>query len=315
MVLGPQRPGSRGEDVPDREYEGRLGTLQESMREGYIYHDDEDAFGGDLLKPPNHTHLGESTSTSEVEKDDGENEDDEEGGKSKYTKGVIIDGMGEVQIVDIDMIREEEEAKASRKVLDLEISNKSLYVFLPPLFTFLVVELKHGTDRSTLNAILEGTKARQAREIKDLKRKMREMRHHPPNLSLVTGRPITPPLRSPRSTTSSHKDSPSSSDSEDSEDEGDQPDTTFDHIKSMLETLLAEGIRAIERTREECVPDDEVKEDGERRIKGSGGAKVLTAAELLEYRRARGEEVEEHEHEATEDERNAEGSGAEDEHS
>ncbi len=89
----------------------------------------------------------------------------------------------------------------------------------------------------------------------------------------------------------------------------------------MLETLLAEGIRAIERTREECVPDDEVREDGERRIKGSGGAKVLTLAELLEYRRARGEEVEEHEHghghghEATEEERYiAEGSGAEDEH-
>jgi hypothetical protein len=82
----------------------------------------------------------------------------------------------------------------------------------------------------------------------------------------------------------------------------------------MLETLLAEGIRAIERTQEECVPDDEVKEDGERRIKGSGGAKVLTPAELLEYRRARGE-VEEHEHghEATEAETIAEGSGAEDE--
>jgi hypothetical protein len=84
----------------------------------------------------------------------------------------------------------------------------------------------------------------------------------------------------------------------------------------MLETLLAEGIRAIERTQEECVPDDEVKEDGERRIKGSGGAKVLTPAELLEYRRARGEVVEEHEHEheVTEVETIAEGSGAEDEH-
>jgi hypothetical protein len=93
--------------------------------------------GGDLLKPLDHTLIGESPSTSEVEKDDDENEDDEEeGGKSKYTKGVIIDGMGEVQIVNIEMIREEEEAKASRKVLDLEISNKSLYV-LSPLHTLL----------------------------------------------------------------------------------------------------------------------------------------------------------------------------------
>jgi hypothetical protein len=167
----------------------------------------------------------------------------------------------------------------------------------------------------TLNAMLEATKARQAHEIKDLKRKMREMRHLPPALSLTTGVPVPPPQRSPRSTTSSpHRDSPSSSDSEDSEDEGDRPDPAFDHIKSMLEALLAEGIRAIERTREECVPDEEVREDGERRVKGGGGAKVLTPAELLEYRRARGEEVEEHEHETTEAESVAEGSGPEDEH-
>jgi len=177
------------------------------------------------------------------------------------------------------------------------------------------VELKCRTDRLTLNAMLEATKARQAREIKDLKRKMREIRHLPPTPSLATGASVPLPLRSPRSTTSPlHRDSPSSSDSEDSEDEGDKPDPAFDHIMLMLETLLAEGIRAIERSREECVPDDEVREDGERRIKGSGGAKVLTPAELLEYKRARGEEVEGHEHEAPEAESVAEGSGAEDEH-
>jgi hypothetical protein len=61
------------------------------------------------------------------------------------------------------------------------------------------------------------------------------------------------------------------------------------------------------------VPDDEVREE-ERRNKGSGGAKVLTPAELLEYRRARGEGVEEHEHEVTEAESVAEGSGVEDGH-
>ena len=132
MALGARPSGSRGDDASGSEYEGRLGTLQESMREGLIYRDNEDSAGGDLLKPPGHTLIGESPSTSEVEKDDGENEEDEdETGKSKYTKGVIIDGMGEVQIVNVEMIREEEEAKASRKVLDLEISNKSLYVLSP----------------------------------------------------------------------------------------------------------------------------------------------------------------------------------------
>ena len=51
-------------------------------------------------------------------------------------------------------------------------------------------------------------------------------------------------------------------------------------------------------------------------IEGSGGAKVFTPAELLEYRRARGEEVEGHEHEhvVTEVESVAEGSGVEDGH-
>ena len=53
--------------------------------------------GEDLLKPLNHTLTGEPPLASEVGKDDDENEDDEEERrKSKYTKGVIIDGMGEV---------------------------------------------------------------------------------------------------------------------------------------------------------------------------------------------------------------------------
>jgi len=118
--------------VSDSEYESRLGMLQESMREGLVYQGDEDLAGGDVLKPPNHTQIEELTSTSEVEKEDGSDEDDEEGGKNKYTKGVIIDRMGELQIVNIEMIREDEEAKASRKVQDLEISNKSLYVSFRP---------------------------------------------------------------------------------------------------------------------------------------------------------------------------------------
>ena len=88
--------------------------------------------GEDLLKPLDHTLTGEPPLASEVGKDDNENEDDEEeSGKSKCTKGVIIGGMGEVQIVNAEMIREEEEAKANRKMLDLEIPNKSLYVLSP----------------------------------------------------------------------------------------------------------------------------------------------------------------------------------------
>ena len=52
---------------------------------------------------------------------------------------------------------------------------------------------------------------------------------------------------------------------------------------------------------------------GGRSIKGTGGAKVFTPAELLVYRRARGEAVEDHghNHEVTEAESVAEGSGVE----
>ena len=85
--------------------------------------------GEDLLKPLNHTPTGEPPLASEVGKDDDENEDDEEeSGKSKCTKGIMIGGMGKVQIVNTEMVREEEEAKVNQKVLDLEIPNKSLYV-------------------------------------------------------------------------------------------------------------------------------------------------------------------------------------------
>ena len=51
------------------------------------------------------------------------------------------------------------------------------------------------------------------------------------------------PLHSPRSTAFlPHRDLPSSSDLDDSECEEVRPGLAFDHNKSMLETLLAEGI-------------------------------------------------------------------------
>ena len=56
-------------------------------------------------------------------------------GKSKCTKCVIIDGMGKVQIVNTEMVREEEEAEVNQKVLDLEIPNRSLYVLSPLVYS------------------------------------------------------------------------------------------------------------------------------------------------------------------------------------
>ena len=43
------RSGRRGEDSG---CEGRLGALQEGIREGHVYHDDEGGSGGDLLESP-----------------------------------------------------------------------------------------------------------------------------------------------------------------------------------------------------------------------------------------------------------------------
>ena len=76
--------------------------------------------------------------------------------------------------------------------------------------------------------------------------------------------------------------------------------------------VLQQGTHHVHRLG--VVSIEKVREDGKRRIKGSGGAKVLTPAELLEYTHARGEEVEEHEHKAPEAESVAKGSGVEDEH-
>ena len=57
--------------------EGRLGMLQESMRELNVYQNDEDATGGDLSTRPT-MRVSESTSTSSSEvENDGENEDDQ----------------------------------------------------------------------------------------------------------------------------------------------------------------------------------------------------------------------------------------------
>ncbi len=79
------RSGSRGEDVSDSRYEGRRGALQEGMRERHVYQAMKVRLRGPP-RAPNHAHVGESISTSEVE-DDGESEDDEWGGKEQVHRG------------------------------------------------------------------------------------------------------------------------------------------------------------------------------------------------------------------------------------
>ncbi|KAG9122814.1 hypothetical protein FRC07_000643 [Ceratobasidium sp. 392] len=113
-----------------------------------------------------------------------------------------------------------EEARSNRKIADLEISNKSLLA---------------------INATLESTKARQAKEIRDLRRKLRESRlvlpHHT-FVALEKSDPLAP-------------ESGSVEDEEDSdENEGDvtqtQADETFARVKLLLDGLIVNAKEALE---------------------------------------------------------------------
>ncbi|KAG8685598.1 hypothetical protein FRC09_014645 [Ceratobasidium sp. 395] len=121
-----------------------------------------------------------------------------------------------------------EEARSNRKIADLEISNKSLLA---------------------VNAILESTKARQAKEISALRRKLRESRlvlPHQTFIALERSDPL--------------KDSTGSvEDEEDEEDETSdvtqtQADETFARVKLLLDGLIADAKLALE-TGPTCVSD------------------------------------------------------------
>ncbi|EGO05124.1 hypothetical protein SERLA73DRAFT_128875 [Serpula lacrymans var. lacrymans S7.3] len=117
------------------------------------------------------------------------------------------------------------EAKSNRKIADLEITNRSLLA---------------------INASLENTKHRQAKEIRDLRRKLRDSRL---SLSPGTFRVLN---SSPYLSESDH----------DEEDEGTdngrkgKGDVLYEKIKMMLEELIVSGEKALdtvgktEKTRE-----------------------------------------------------------------
>ncbi|TFK41844.1 hypothetical protein BDQ12DRAFT_645116 [Crucibulum laeve] len=148
------------------------------------------------------------------------------------------------------------EAKSNRKIADLEITNRSLLA---------------------INASLETTKNRQAKEIRELRRKLRESRL------------ILPPrdFKAVRSSLE-HDDTVDEDEDEESED-GDEPvdgtgDETYKRINVMLDALLETGKRALETTLQDFP-------EGAR-----GGAKVLTAEEVRSWRDSSGD-MSDHEHE------------------
>ncbi|KAG1904759.1 uncharacterized protein F5891DRAFT_756863 [Suillus fuscotomentosus] len=130
-------------------------------------------------------------------------------------------------------------AKSDRKIADLEITNKSLLL---------------------INASLETTKNRQAKEIRDLKRKLRESRL------------ILPPraFRAVESLAHEEEEEEEGDDGDDSEEGEDGPDEAYARVKDMLEGLLESGRKALERT----------SDDFRQHL----SAKVLNADEVRSWR-------------------------------
>lgn len=136
-----------------------------------------------------------------------------------------------------------------------------------------------------MNTMLEATKLRQSREIKDLRRKLRETKHLP-SKPLFTNKETLSPTTSDLSLPNNTSNSSNSSD----EEEEAEPDPAYDRIVRLVEGLLSQAQRALERSIDDCMPAP------------TNTVKVLSAVEVQQYeRRAKGLPVEEDEHKEEED--------------
>ncbi|CAG7854101.1 SubName: Full=Uncharacterized protein {ECO:0000313/EMBL:CCA70043.1} [Serendipita indica DSM 11827] len=143
-----------------------------------------------------------------------------------------------------------EEARSNRKILDLEISNQSLL---------------------TVNTMLEATKLRQAREIKDLRRKLREVKHLPSKTLYANAETMSPTASD--ISLPNRKNSASSHSSDEEEEAEAEPDPIYDRIQKLVEGLLSQAHRALERTIDDCMPAP------------TNTVKVLSAVEVQQYER------------------------------
>ncbi|TBU40345.1 hypothetical protein BD309DRAFT_967674 [Dichomitus squalens] len=139
-------------------------------------------------------------------------------------------------------------AKSNRKIADLEITNRSLMA---------------------INSTLEATKNKQAREIRELRRKLRESR-------LILPPPAYRAVKSSLSPEDLAEEEDDDDDEEDEEDENGllegKADEAYRRVRSILDTLLESGRRALESKPEDFVGT------------GKGTAKVLTAEEVRSWR-------------------------------
>ncbi|KAJ8472318.1 hypothetical protein ONZ45_g16690 [Pleurotus djamor] len=137
-------------------------------------------------------------------------------------------------------------AKSDRKIEDLEISNRSLLA---------------------INASLEATKHKQAKEIRELRRKLRESRL------------ILPPqaYRAVKSSYGPDDEPPDDEDDDDDDSEPEDSDVVYKRIKSLIDDLLRSGKQALES-----------KTEPPKSAKG----KVLSAEEVKDWQEGSGSDGE-----------------------
>lgn len=134
---------------------------------------------------------------------------------------------------------ERTEGSVSPQIADLEITNRSLLA---------------------INASLETTKNRQAKEIRDLRRKLRESRL------------ILPPwtYKAVESALEEEHDRDEEDDDDEDSDVGEGADETFQRVRGLIDSLIESGKRALEMR-----PED---------VRASLSTKVLNADELRSWR-------------------------------
>ncbi|PPQ69781.1 hypothetical protein CVT26_014169 [Gymnopilus dilepis] len=181
------------------------------------------------------------------------------------------EGFGHARDIsaDFELTDEEREvkaaAKSNRKIADLEITNRSLLA---------------------INATLEATKHRQAKEIAELRRKLRESRLILPPRAYRAVKSSLDPSELNDDEDLSEDDSDGDADGDGNEDAVAEGDETYKRIKVILENLLKSGQAALER---------QVKDFPEG--SGRGGAKVLSPEEVKDWHGTKGHD----EHEDLED--------------
>lgn len=119
--------------------------------------------------------------------------------------------------------------------------------------------------------MLEATKLRQAREIKDLRRKLREVKHLPSKTLYANAETMSPTASD--ISLPNRKNSASSHSSDEEEEAEAEPDPIYDRIQKLVEGLLSQAHRALERTIDDCMPAP------------TNTVKVLSAVEVQQYER------------------------------